>query len=329
MTVHVKTFAALAVSTFATGCLAPPVATESNAPPVLERTIPLTGLRGRIDHLAIDLRRQRVFVAELGNGSVEAIDLAGGVSLGRVAGLKEPQGLADLPARDEFAVAGGRDGSVRFYRARDLSPTGTANVGSDADKMRVDTSGRVVVGYGSGALAVIDAASRKLIAGLRLPAHPENFRLTGDTVFVNLPNVARIVVGDLANGKILASWPAKYGFGFPRTLGAENANLAVVHRMPPRLQLIDAANGMAKLDHATCGDADDVFFDEARGRAYVICGSGEIDVVELARPDRSRRIRTRSGARTGLYVPELNRLLVAAGATAEEGAGIMVYRPQP
>ena len=46
------------------------------APLQLEAKIPLGPVSGRIDHLAIDLRRQWLFVAELGNDSVGVIDLA-------------------------------------------------------------------------------------------------------------------------------------------------------------------------------------------------------------------------------------------------------------
>ena len=200
------------------------------------------------------------------------------------------------------------------------------HVGSDADNMRVDASGRIVVGYGSGALAVIDPASRKVIASLALPGHPESFRLKGSTVFVNLPDAQRIVIGDLASGRITATWPAAHGFNFPMALDAAQAKLAVVYRFPARLQLIDAARGVTALDRATCGDADDVFFDEIRHRVYVTCGSGAVDVVDLAHPDRSRQISTRSGARTGLFVPELDRLFVAARGA---DAAVLVYRPQP
>lgn len=326
MTAPLKLTAALFALASATACQARPAPGGPGAPLVLERAIPLTGVRGRIDHLAIDVQHRRLFVAELGNGSVEAIDLARGASLGRVTGLKAPQGLAYLPALDELAVASGGDGSVRFHRAGDLKPDGVMEVGGDADNMRVDAAGRVVVGYGAGALTVIDPVSRKVVSTLPLPAHPESFRLKGATVFVNLPDARRIVVGNLASGKITATWPAAHGFNFPMALDVAQAKLAVVYRFPARLQLIDAATGAAALDRATCGDADDAFFDEARHRVYVICGSGAVDVVDLAHPDRSRQISTRGGARTGLFVPELDRLFVAARGA---DAAVLVYRPQP
>jgi YVTN family beta-propeller protein len=75
-------------------------AAELPAPLVLERTIALKGVTGRVDHLAVDLARKRLFVAELGNGTVDVIDLAAGTVIRRIEALKEPQGLAYAPGAD-------------------------------------------------------------------------------------------------------------------------------------------------------------------------------------------------------------------------------------
>ncbi len=313
----------------AAACQAEPAVSGRDAPLALERTIPLKDVRGRIDHLAIDVAHRRVFVAELGNGSVEAIDLASGASLGRITGLREPQGLVYLPARDELAVASGGDGSVRFYRTGDLALAGQMEVGGDADNLRIDASGRIVVGYGAGALAVIDPMTRKVVATLPLPVHPEGFRLRNGTVFVNLPDAGKIAVGELGTGKITATWRGAYGLNFPMAIDAAQTRLAVAYRLPARLQLLDTATGAPALDRPTCGDADDVFFDDARHRVYVTCGAGAVDVVDLTQPQRSVRVVTRGGARTGLYVPEIDRLLVAAPERDGGGAALMIYRPQP
>ena len=311
----------------ASACRAQP---DPKAPLVLERSIVLKGVNGRIDHLAIDVEHRRLFVAELGAGAVETIDLTRGVSLGRITGLKEPQGLGYLPSRDELVVASGGDGAVRFYRASDLLLVGTIALGADADDVRVDPhSGKVVVGYGSGALAVIDPAARKVVARLVLPAHPEAFELDGDRVFVNLPDARRIVAGDLANGRTTASWTAAHAWNFPMAFDAASGTLAIVYRLPARLQALAAGSGAAKADTATCGDADDVFFDPSRKRLYVICGSGAVDVFAMAHDERLARIVTPAGARTGLFAPELDRLFVAVRAGLGRGAAIRVYRPQP
>src|ERR1051325_4157352 len=108
----------LAAALFLAGSWSPALGAPQS-PLALERAIPLAGVEGRIDHLAVDVQHGRLFVAELGNGTVEAIDTVGGRSLGRISGLSEPQGLAYLAGRNELAVATGGDGMVRFYRAAD------------------------------------------------------------------------------------------------------------------------------------------------------------------------------------------------------------------
>ena len=60
------------------------------APLELEATIPLTSVSGRIDYLAIDAKKHRLFVAELGNNSVNIIDVDKGQTIDRITGLHEP-----------------------------------------------------------------------------------------------------------------------------------------------------------------------------------------------------------------------------------------------
>src|SRR6266446_8424220 len=144
-------------------------AQTGGAPLVLEAKIPLGEVSGRIDHLSIDTKRQRLFVAELGNNSLGVVDLAAGKVLRRIAGLREPQGVAYAPFADSIYVANAGDGSVRVLRGEDLALVGRVELGDDADNVRVDAQrSRVLIGYGRGALAVIDPASRTKTADLRL-----------------------------------------------------------------------------------------------------------------------------------------------------------------
>jgi DNA-binding beta-propeller fold protein YncE len=295
----------------------------------LERTIDLPDVAGRIDHLAFDPARRRVFVAELGNGTVEAVDLETGKVAGRVAGLNEPQGLAYLPARDELVVASG-DGAVSFYRAADLVRTGSMRLGDDADNVRLDpASGRIVVGYGRGALASIDPESRQVAAILSLPAHPESFRIEGRRVFVNLPGAGKLAVGDLTSGKLVELRKAAHSAGYPMAIAAGAGRIAVAYRLPSRLTVTEAGTGKAVADVALCGDSDDLFYDQKRKRLYVSCGSGDVDVFDAAadRYARLQRVRSRPGARTSLFVPELDRLIVAARSEGGRPAALMVFKP--
>ncbi len=125
---------------------------------------------GRIDHLGIDLLRKRLLVAELGNNSVAVIDLTRGVLFKRISGLREPQGVGYAPKADLIYVANAGDGSVDIFKAADLTPAGKIDLRSDADNIRADGD-RMVVGYGNGALAVLDAASGRKLSDIPLAAH--------------------------------------------------------------------------------------------------------------------------------------------------------------
>src|SRR5262249_46616622 len=142
------------------------VAQTTEPPPLqLEVKIPLGQVAGRIDHMALDLVRQRLFVAELGNNSVGIIDLKERRVLHRIAGLKEPQGVAYLPQTDTLYVANAGDGSVRMFRGEGNAESGRIDLGDDADNLRLDLkTNRILVGYGSGGLAVIDPGSRTKVA---------------------------------------------------------------------------------------------------------------------------------------------------------------------
>ncbi|MHB8529078.1 MAG: YncE family protein, partial [Caulobacteraceae bacterium] len=249
---------------------------------MLERAISLAGVSGRIDHLGLDVRGHRLFVAELGAGSVESVDVATGRRLARRLGLKKPQGIVYLPQLDEVAVASGGDGTVRFLRAGDLGEVAQLRLGEDADDVRLDPrSGRIVVGYGAGALAVIDPASRKVVREIELGSHPEGFGIDGarERAWVNLPGARKVSVVDLVSGRRIADWgTGARSLNFPMALDRAARTLAVVFRAPPRLVVFDATTGRDQAAAAACGDADDVFYDDARARLYVSCGAGGVDV---------------------------------------------------
>lgn len=328
-----RRFAVVALLVALCGCGLRSARAEAS-PLRLERTIVLKNVAGRIDHVAVDVAHDRLFVAELGNGSVDVVDLKSGAVLGRIGGLHEPQGLAYLPARDELVVASGGDGSVRFFRAADLAPVGSLALGGDADNVRVDgPTGHVVVGYGSGALAVIDPATRRILVRAALPAHPEGFQLEGSWAYVNVPGARGVHVLDVTTGRELAAWPNGWlNANYSLALDPPAARIAVVYRLPAMLAILDVGTGARRQTAATCGDADDVFFDHKRGRIYVICGGGAVDVFEAAAKGYAHlaRIPTREGARTGFFAPALDRLFVAARAGgAARDAAILVFRPAP
>ncbi|WP_242122952.1 hypothetical protein [Sphingobium sp. Sx8-8] len=308
----------LILSSCACEASAPPIkATDPHSPIRLGRTIALPDTKGRIDHLAVDLTGRRLFVAEVANGTVDTIDLRTGAVVNRISGLKEPQGVAWLPVRQELIVACG-DGSVHFYGASGQREIAVIPLGDDADNVRIDDrNGQVVVGYGSGGLATIDPASHKVIHRVIFKGHPESFRLMGGNAFVNVPGNAAILAVDRDRQKVTARWSTGvYRLNFPMALDPATHSAVIAFRFPAVLARVDMATGAIVESRPTCGDSDDLFLDG--DREIVVCGTGHIHIVEKDRTEA--RIETEKGSRTALFVPELRTLFLAVPARGHQAA---------
>jgi len=298
----------------------------------LEAKIPLGNVAGRIDHMAFDAARGRLFVAELGNNSLGVVDVNARKVVHRISGLKEPQGVGYFKPFDAIYVANGGDGSVRIYRGEDFSQIGTVALGDDADNVRIDQgASRIVVGYGKGALAIIEPGSHAKTNDIPLKAHPESFQLDQESehIFVNLPDTRSIAVVSKATGQEIANWRQTYAGNYAMALDNEKERVFVVFRNPAKFVALAEDIGATVAEVDTCGDVDDLFLDARRKRVYISCGQGFIDVLDARDPGFARlgRIATVPGARTSLFVPNADRLFLAVRAQGGQGAAIWVYRP--
>jgi len=299
---------------------------------ILETQIPLGDIPGRIDHLAVDLSRHRLYVAELGNDSVGVVDLEAGKTIRTLTGLHEPQGIGYVSSTDTLYVANGGDGSVSMFQGTDLTLEGRIALGSDADNVRISPDGsRVLVGYGNGALAIIDSRTRAKVGDIPLKGHPESFRLDpgSSRIFVNVPDAQQIAVVELERRQTLAQWSTgTLRSNYPLALDGAGHVLAVF-RHPARIGVFDADRGSLVRSAGTCGDSDDIFIDSRRARVYVICGEGFVDAFSLNQGQLGRisRTSTAGGARTGLFVPETDRLYIAVRSGFSRSAAIWVLRP--
>jgi DNA-binding beta-propeller fold protein YncE len=302
----------------------------------LSGRIPLPGVRGRIDHLAIDSGRDRLYVAALGNGSVEVCDLKARSRASSLKGFKEPQGLLLLPGGERLFVSSGGSGAVEILDAGTGKRAASVALGEDADNIRLDgQAGRVYVGYGDGALGVIEAASGRRVGSIPLPGHPESFMLesSGPRIFVNVPDARRIAVVDRIRGEVIAEWPLAAARGnFPMALDEANHRLFVGCREPASLLVYDTRTGKLVTEVGIPGDVDDIFYDRSRRRLYLSCGAGFLAVLRQVDADRyedAGRIPTAAGARTCLFVPEKDRLYLAVPQRGGEEAEIRIYEPAP
>ena len=315
--------AAFALAACALAAVADPLRLE------LVDTIALPGVKGRIDHFATDGRR--IFIAALGNDTVEVVDLANGARRS-LSGFREPQGIAYVEDSNRLFVANGEGDRVDVLDARTLEAVRHVERMPDADNVRQLAHDRaVVVGFGNGKLGWLDAASGEPRGGVPLRGHPEAFEAEtgGHRIFVNVPSARAVVVVDRVKRVELARWPLAGASGnYPMAFDERHHRLFVGTRSPPRLLVYDTGSGAIVASIPIGGDVDDLFLDEERDRLYAICGAGRIDAISTASPGRfgiERSIATARGARTGLLVAARRRFYVAAPATAEAPARILVY----
>ena len=315
-------------------CLVLPSSTlAAGAPLELVRTIALPTVKGRIDHIGIDLKRRRLFIAALGNDTLEVVDLNSGRRERSLAGFGEPQGVFYLPELDRVYVANGSGDRLDILDGTSLDRVESVSGLGDADNVRYDAEARrLYVGYGTGALRALDPATGDSAGDIRLAGHPEAFELEarGTRMFVNVPAARQVAVIDQAKRAVVAIWKVPGArSNFPMALDEPGRRLFVGTRRPPAVLVYDIDSGKVVARQAICGDVDDLFFDAAHKRLYAICGEGRIDVLRQDGPDRyvlETSVRTAPGARTGLLVPEEARLYVAAPANAALPARVLAYR---
>jgi DNA-binding beta-propeller fold protein YncE len=302
----------------------------------LDATIPLVDVQGRIDHMAYDPKRQRVYVAALGNNSLEIVDLRDRKYVGRIKDLHEPQGVAYVPYSDYIVVTNGGDGYVDFYDAGSLKALGNVNVGRDADNIRWEPKlNRLLVGFGEGGLAILDAREMRKMSRVPLPSHPESFQLdpSGHLAFVNVPQTNEVLKVDVASGKILQHWPTSpSGNNYPMAFDAAHECVYVGCRTRTSLLALNTESGKLQARTGIAEDVDDIWYDARASRIYVSCGKGVIEifkVIEGAGFEPLGDIKTSPGARTSLFVPERDEIIVAAPATASAPAQLLVYKLHP
>jgi YVTN family beta-propeller protein len=304
----------------------------ADAPLALVRSVDLPRVEGRIDHLAFDPTNQRLYVAALGNNTVEVLDTKAGAHIKSLPGFHEPQGIAVAGDFKLVGVANGQGEGLQLLSADDQHTTAMVKLGDDSDNVRYDAAAkRLYVGFGSGALVGISPADAKLLGEAKLPGHPESFQLerSGSRIFVNVPTTDQIAVVDRTSMKVVATWRVTTArSNFPMAIDEENHRLFIGCRRPAKALVFDTSTGKEIASFDIVGDTDDLFYDAQRKRLYVSGGEGFTDVVQDQGGNQFSRIAhmpTASGARTSLYVADQSRLYLAVPHRGNQKAEIRVF----
>lgn len=320
-------------------------ATAQSAPLRLVQTIPLANVHGRIDHMDVDLKGHRLFVAGLENGSVEVVDIQAGKFVRSIPGFKKPQGIAFVPSLNKIFVASGDDGKVRVFHSETLDLLHTIDLELGPNRILYDHQKSVLyAGYGGkdagkdyGEVGIIDAKDDKLIGNIKVDAHPAELLLdkSGDRLFCFISPSSKIQVVDTKQQKVLATWPVSSERPGDGAYDPANNLLLIGTRKPPQLIAMNADTGKEVAALPTVDGMDGVFYDSKHHRVYV-SGGRDADVGFVYSYQQTNgdhfelidKLPTRMGAGTSLWVPELNRLYVGAPAHESESADVLVFEAQ-
>ena len=299
----------------------------------LVKSIPLPAVRGRIDHMDLDASSGRLFIAALGNNTLEVVDLKQNRRTRSSVGFGEPQGIVYVVSLRRLFIASGSGNRVDILDAASLAPIKRIEGLEDADNIRYDAkAGLVYVGYGAGALRILDARTGDSMGDIRLAGHPESFQLepSGGRIFVNVPTAGHIAVVDRAARKVAQTWAMPgVSANFPMVFDERGHRLYVGTRKPAVLLVYDTDTGGFVGRIRIGEDVDDLFFEPSTKRIYAICGEGLVNVVAQTDPNHHTligAIKTATGARTGLFDIESRRLFVAAPARGSSEAEMRIYR---
>jgi DNA-binding beta-propeller fold protein YncE len=332
----------LAVASLALTAVTATVLSAADGTAPLERvqTIPLKGPVGGLDHLGLDVKRGRLFVANTANGTLDIVDLKAGKLLKQVAGQGRIRGIAVAPDLDRIFVGNGTGGICNAFAGEGYELIKSLVFGDDADNVRYNPrTGRAYVVHADKELVVFDAKTFALHNPIALPQTVGAFQLEAarPRMYVNAKADGVVIVIDTEKDKVIDRFPvAPAGVNAALAIDEPNRRLFVGCRRDATLVVMDADSGRVVTRLPIPGDVDDLFFDSRRRRIFASCGEGKIATVRQVDANRYEPLETVSsavGARTSTYDPDSGRLYLAVPRRPErpdqDNPEVWVYQTTP
>lgn len=318
---------------------------KGKQPLQLVQTIPMPNVKGRLDHIDVDVTGNRLFVAGLENGTLEVVDLNTGKRIHSIPGFKKPQGALYVEELNKLFVASGDDAMLRVFKGDTLEILDSIRLEPGPNRVVYEPHTKVVyVGYGGkdagkdyGEVGIIDATTDKHIGDIKVAAHPSELLLnqSGTTLFVFTSVANELHVIDTSPRKIVSTWKVTSDHPGDAAFDESTKRLFIGTRTPPEMIVMDSQSGKEIAHLATAEGMDGVYFDNRRKRVYVSGGrglpAGFACVYQQKDADHYEsigKIPTREGAGTSLWSRELDRYYVATPANSHQDAALLVYEPQ-
>ncbi|SDR68194.1 hypothetical protein [Opitutus sp. GAS368] len=314
-------------------------------PPLrLVATTPMPGFTGDFDHFGADLRGNRLFLAAEVAKTVEIFDLKTGARTGSIGGFGHPLMMHYLSESDRLLVTDGgfpdgTPGAVQLVDCKDyriintvkLPPGVDHGVFNPVDQCYYVESGPTVPGGNTHRLNVIDLKTFALAGQVTLPGESHEGMVVdhaGKKLYVNLTGTDEVGVIDLQTRQVIARWPLPADAHVAHAIALDEANhrLFSVSRKPGELIVFDTDTGKVVAALPCVGVNSDISRDVARSRIY-ISGSETVSVFSQRDADHYEHLAEVPSAwraKSSIFVPELNRLYVAASGKGRPDAKLQL-----
>jgi len=327
------------------GCYTSAAPAQNTAPLHLVQTITMDpSVEGKFDHMAVDVKGERLFLTAPKHHSIEVFDLKSGKSLHSVSGLGKPAGIVYLPASNQVLFSDGEPGSCAILDASTYQVVGSVKLAADSDSMGFDEAANVLYVVNGGKdinekysrLSVVDIKGRKNLADIKIDGETlEAIALekSGPRIFVNVTALNQVAVIDRESRKILATWDitaAKDNVSMG--LDEPDHRLFLATRSPGMLLVLDSGSGKVVASLPSVGGVDDLAYDAQRKRIYMSGAEGFVNVYQQKDADTYEslgKIPTGANARNSKFIPEQSRLYVAVPAGKGKPAEVQVYEVNP
>ncbi|MDD3181124.1 MAG: YncE family protein [Opitutaceae bacterium] len=285
----------------------PGIAGEQRPTLQLIEKIALPNVVGRIDHMALDAKRKRLFVAACGNDTVEVIDYPLGRVFCTLKGFSFPKGIIYVPDFDRLYVVSAGDGTIRVLDSG-YRPIETIRIGFAADFITYSTVTKrlyMTIDENGGGIMVIDAQTNKVLDFIQTNGTPEDLQVDakGEFLYTNIPDDSDHVNVINLKTKEIKRWAVGARSPIPLALDDASRRLFVVTRKPAQLVVFNIDTGKEVARLATARDSANMAWDKDRKRIYVMGGEGRLDSFQQKGPDSYElldSIKTEVEMRTGI-----------------------------
>lgn len=306
----------------------PPV---SGGPVQFERSIKLPAIQGYVDHMALDAKRDRMWIVCLNANQVIIVDLQRGVVIRRLKDVDAPTDVAYLPDLDEFVITERGTHVIRRCSAESGDKTGDIKMPDAPDAVRYDADRHLLFSDCGKSVVWLDPAKpdSQTVAALDGPC--EGFALDPDGVhiYANVPRAEHVAVIDRSAAAVTARWPLTEAVGnYPMALDGAHHRLFVGCSNPHRLLVFDTQAGKQIAALTISSDCIELMYDAASRRLIAPAGVGALDIFRQKSADEyelEARLGTQHRARTGTYDAATKRLYIAAPAFQTDPAKLMIF----